>query len=154
MKTELTIEIATSPEALWPYVCEHDKLLLWMVDLRESRQVTPGHPALGAEFRQVFRQRVVDVPVVGRVTTFEPPTRFAYHATIAPLLPVSPPMEIDGRWVLTPADEGTVLHYVEETTVASPWFGLVSLLLQARVDARHRHAFGNLKRLIETGSAL
>jgi Polyketide cyclase / dehydrase and lipid transport len=154
MKNALDVHIRAPAAALMPLLLDHSRLPLWMEGLIESEQTSHGAPGPGTTFRQVFRAGPIRVVLTGRLTTFEPPTSFAFEADISPLVPMGPGGRILGTWRLDEVDGETTVYYSEETQVDHPLFAALAPLMAGRVRARHAAAFATLKRMVETGTSL
>ena len=154
MKNVLEVHIKAPAADLMPLLLDHSRLPLWMGGLIESEQTSPGPPGPGTTFRQVFRAGPLRVVLTGRLTTFEPPTSFAFEVDIAPLLPMAPGGRVLGTWRLEESGGETTIHYSEDTQVSHPLFAVLAPLMAGSVRDRHAAAFATLKRLVETGSSL
>jgi uncharacterized protein YndB with AHSA1/START domain len=74
-RNQHSVEIDRPPADVFPYLVESDKRLRWMGALRESEQLTPGRPELGARFGDVFEERGQRIEVEAEVVLWEPPSR-------------------------------------------------------------------------------
>jgi uncharacterized protein YndB with AHSA1/START domain len=144
-RNQHSVEIDRPPGDVFPYLVESDKRLRWMGALRESEQLTPGPPELGARFRDLFEERGQRIAVEAEVVAWEPPARLSlglrggmFRATGLQELE-----DLGGRTRLT-----TTIDTEYTSRMIRMMAGVVTRHAQARLEAD----MARLKELLEQAS--
>lgn len=134
------------PARVAPYLMDHDKLPRWIPELVSSKPDDDKGPRVGGHYTQVWNFGGVQQEMKGEVTECEPPSRYAYVATVGK-------NEFRGRFELKEEEGGrTKLTYSEESKVGG-FGGFLALFMKGAVRERTEASFANLQKLLEAGAA-
>jgi uncharacterized protein YndB with AHSA1/START domain len=144
-KMHASIEIAASPQQLWPWLIEGDKLKQWVSWLTEVRQTEPS--ALGATQTWVMKDENnggAMMSIAGRYAEFNPPNRM----TIAVATP-----DFDGAqtYVLKNLGNGHTRFEIDGEYRFSQWFAkLMTPLIMPSATSKLERDIAHLKSLAES----
>ncbi|HEX9709209.1 MAG TPA: SRPBCC family protein [Candidatus Thermoplasmatota archaeon] len=137
VRFEIEVTLGAPPSAVAPFLMDHDKLPRWIPEIVSSKADDEGGPRVGAKYTQVWNFGGREQTLNGEVTQCEPPSRYAYRATVGKNV-------YSGRFELAEEPEGkTKLKYAEESQVV----GLAGLLLPLMKGAIRRRTAASLDRL-------
>jgi carbon monoxide dehydrogenase subunit G len=140
VRIELTIDVASPPEAVFGRLVDLDGLPDWQSSALEARADEPlAHGVRIFERRRVLGREIEnELEVVG----FDPPRRLTLKALKGPVR-----FTVDHE--LAASDGGTRLHVVAEGK-AGRLMKLGEPVLARQADAEMRNDFARLKELLET----
>lgn len=149
MKIVHAIDVACSPEALWPWLTEPDRLKQWMKGLEAIEPEGSDIARVGARARLRIREgrRVSVYDEV--ITAYDPPRALAVDITGGPL---KDRMTLRVRYALTRTGAGVHLDYECSADVTGIW-RLLSAVFGLFARMQVRSFFRTLKRLAEAGDA-
>jgi uncharacterized protein YndB with AHSA1/START domain len=96
MKIELSREFACTPEQLWPYLNEPDKIVLWMKGLEGLIPDRPGPVQVGSTYTLKIREGGRIREFREEITALDPPRHIALQLS-GGSLPQGNVMEVDYR---------------------------------------------------------
>ena len=107
MNVDRTIEIAVSPEDLWPLLTDTEHLKTWMPDIVDDELLTSGPVGPGTTSRTKIREGRKIVDYITELKVYEPPTRLDIELREGSLGKC--PMRVSYQMTRTP--RGTRLRY-------------------------------------------
>ena len=136
------MEIAAPAAAIFPFLFEGEKRLLWMGALKETESLTEGSPGVGSRWRDVFEDHGQRIELVAELTEFEPNEHLRVRLS-------GRGFESTSTQELQEADGRTRVSAVIETD-----YRAVAARLMARVVTRHAQSrleadLAALKELVE-----
>lgn len=81
MRMQHQIEIDRSPDELWPWLTETDRLKQWMKGLLEITPVSEGEPGVGFKSRMQIKEGKKVSDYSEEITRWEPPHALAVRIT-------------------------------------------------------------------------
>ncbi len=141
MKTDATVTIRQTPEKVFSYLTDIDKIQMWS-PVENMKLITPGSVGVGSQFSQTVSILGKSFETITEVTTNNPPTSYAIKAT-------SGPMPFEQRFTLTPTTEGTQL----DTVIEGEPGGLLKLagpVVASAVNKQLNDQLNKLKQLLES----
>ena len=81
MPMRFTIDFACSPEQLFPYLVEPDKMLKWMCGVTKIEPITDGPPGVGQRAKIWIKEGKKESEYETVVTIFEPNRRISVDMT-------------------------------------------------------------------------
>jgi uncharacterized protein YndB with AHSA1/START domain len=137
------IDIDASPEAIFPWLIEPDRLARWIGGFVGSESLTDGGARLGARSRDTLREGSRTMVVETEITEFEPGRlmRVNIEAT---------GMRSDDMYKLTPVGEGTRLEYTSDMRLGG-MLRLLAPVITRQLRARAERDLATLKREVEAG---
>jgi carbon monoxide dehydrogenase subunit G len=144
VRIEQTFQVACLPEAVFDYMTNPVNLQDWQTSKTRVEVLSQGEPRAGYRIREWTKvPGRKEFEQVVEFAQFERPRRFDTHI-------VEGPQPIDGRWVFSPTDRGTVVTF----TAAGTLQGLMRLLapiVTRAIDRQFRAYHENLRRNLESG---
>jgi uncharacterized protein YndB with AHSA1/START domain len=141
-RVERDVEIDASPDAVFPYLVDSAKRLLWMGALRETEQLTDGPPAVGSRWRDVFEDLGQRLELEAELAVYEPPRRLLVKLR-------SRAVEATSEQRLEPAGEGTRLTAVIETDYRTVAARLAAVIVTHQAQRQLEADLAALKELVE-----
>ena len=142
-RAEHAIEIDAPPDAVFPYLADGDQRLRWMGALAETEQLTPGPPAVGCRWRDVFEQLGQRLVLQAELAAYEPPTRLLVRLS-------SPAADATSEQRLEPAGEGrTRVRATIDADYKSCGARLASGMVTRQTQAQLEADLATLKGLVE-----
>jgi uncharacterized protein YndB with AHSA1/START domain len=83
------IEIDASPEAIFPFLVEPDRLKRWVGGFAEAHPLTPGPTGLGSKSIDVVREGGRELRFETEIVAYEPPHRVSVTITSSGMRAVS-----------------------------------------------------------------
>ena len=121
MKVEKSIEISSTPEKIWPFLVEPEKILMWFDSFKKCEFSGESHSGVGTAY---YVEEKVPGPL--RKINFEV-TRWNENESLS--LKMKSGVNVNSyeiRWGLDGTESGTLFRFVEE--VGMP-FGVVGKIL-------------------------
>jgi uncharacterized protein YndB with AHSA1/START domain len=137
MRIEHEIAIARTPDEVFAYLTDVDRLATWQPTTVAVERDAAGPLRLGERFDEVHKAAGRVLRSTVEVVEYDPPRLFALHV-------VSGAVPLDGRWELEPEDGGTRLRFVGHGDVRGP-LRLAKPMLARRFRGYH----ARLKQLLE-----
>jgi len=141
MKTDAAVTIRQTPEKVFSYLTDVDKIQQWS-PVANMKLITSGPVGVGSQFSQTVSILGKSFDTVTEVTTSNPPTSYAFKST-------SGPMAFEQRFTLTPIAEGTQL----DTVIEGEPGGLLKLagpVVASAVNKQLNDQLNKLKQLLES----
>ena len=103
---DASIEIDASPEAIFPYLVEPDRLKRWVGGFEEAHPQTPGPTGLGSRSIDVIREGGRELRLETEITGYEAP--FGLSVTIT-----GPGMDAVSNYRIEPIGSGSRVSHVQ-----------------------------------------
>ena len=103
MRVSADIEIAAPPEAVWAFVSDPVRTLLFMADVTRWEIATEHDRGLGARYRMLMRVRAAEIGGIVEIVEYDEPRDLAWTSVTG--------IDQRGRWRLRP--RGTRRTHVE-----------------------------------------
>ncbi|MBM3140086.1 MAG: hypothetical protein FJZ92_07700 [Chloroflexi bacterium] len=134
LAAEASVDVERTPEAVWRYVSDIEKMGEWVDGVSDVRLTSPAPYRVGSTFESQYHYRGKDFAVAYRCTQLEPPRVHAMEST-------SGPFPFKGRLTLEPAGAGTrVVNHLEAGS--DSWF--TSFMFRALAPLTRRMLRGQL----------
>ena len=121
MKVEKSIEISATPEEIWPFLVEPDKVVMWFDSFKKCEYTSEKHSGIGTAY---YVEEKVPGPL--RKINFEATIWDENERLTLKMASGKNVSSYEIRWKLTKAPSGTTFHFVED--VGMP-FGIVGRVL-------------------------
>ena len=141
-RNEHTVEIATGPDDVFPWLADPERRLRWMGALVESEPLTQGPPQLGSRYRDVFEDHGQRIELEAELVEVEPGERLTARL-------VSKGFESTSAQRLEPVDGGTRLTAALETRYTMLAARLLAPLVTRHAQTRLEADLARLKELVE-----
>lgn len=143
--TRAAVEIARTPEQIWPWLTQEAKVKKWVSWLVEIREDTPGVNGVGARETWIMddptMKKRMEIPSL--VTAYDPPRSVTVHIAAHGMF------EGDVSYHLTPIKGGTQLEQVGQWHYDDAFARLMVPLITPQANAKGKADFEKLKALIE-----
>jgi carbon monoxide dehydrogenase subunit G len=139
MKTEETVTIRRTPEEVFAYLSDADKIPQWAP--AKVKLLTDGPVGVGSQFSQTASVLGQSLESVTEVTAYDKPKHYAVKS-------ISGPVPFEQRFTLSPTEEGTKLDAVLEAEPGG-LFKLAQPLIAPAMHKQLKDVVNNLKRLLE-----
>jgi uncharacterized protein YndB with AHSA1/START domain len=113
VRIEDTFEVERSPEEVFAYLTDPDRLHEWQTSTVEVRRTHSGPLTVSERFREVHAAMGRKLESTVEVAESSPPSAFALKI-------LDGPMPLDGRWTFERLDGGTRVRFVGEANVRGP----------------------------------
>jgi len=141
MKVENIITLRQTPEVVFTYLSDPEKMIQWM-PVKNVRLLTDGPVGVGSKFSLAASFLGQSLETIAEITAYDEPKLFAAKVT-------SGPMAIERGYTLLPTDEGTQLVIVAEGE-AGGFFKLAQPLLASAMNKQVHDQLNKLKQLLES----
>lgn len=121
MKVEKSIEISATPDKIWPFLVEPDKILMWFDSFKKCEYIGDKHT--GSETTYYVEEKV---PGPLRKIDFEVKNWNENENLILEMTSGKNVNSYEIRWNLEATQSGTTFHFVEE--IGMP-FGVIGKIL-------------------------
>jgi uncharacterized protein YndB with AHSA1/START domain len=145
-RVEREVEIDASPDAVFPYLVDGARRLLWMGALRETEQLTHGPPAVGSRWRDVFEDLGQRIELEAELAVYEPPRRLLVKLT-------SRAVKATSEQRLEPTGESTRLTAVIKTDYRTLAARLAAVIVTHQAQRQLEADLAALKKLVEDEAA-
>jgi carbon monoxide dehydrogenase subunit G len=119
---DASIEIDASPEAIFPFLVEPDRLKQWVGGFVEARPLTTGPTRLGSKSIDVIREGNREMRFETEITGYEPPRGVTVRIQ-APGMDAVSDYRLDGRGSRTRASHVQQVRYGGLLRVVGPLMG-------------------------------
>lgn len=141
-----SVSIAATPERIWPWLTESERVTKWVGGLVEDRPMTEGGARVGARSAVVLEDHGERFTMDSEILRYEPgrlmELRFQMTGQMAGT------GETIGTYTLEPAGDGTRLTYAVASTSKS-WMRVLAPFMRAAVQKRIDTDIASLKRAVE-----
>ena len=141
MKVEAAITIHQTPEVVFPYLSDPEKMIQWM-PVKNVRLLTDGPVGVGSKFSLTASFLGQSAEIITEITAYDEPKLLAFKAP-------SGPVPFERGYTLSPTDEGTQLVMVAEGEPGG-FFKLAQPLLASAVNKQVHDQLNKLKQLLES----
>jgi carbon monoxide dehydrogenase subunit G len=138
------IDIDATPETIFPWLIEPDRLARWIGGFVGSEALTDGGARLGARSRDTLSEGSRTIVVETEITEFQPGRLMRVHIEAGSF-------RSDDSYRLIPADQGTRLVYTSDVHLGG-LMRLMAPIVTRQLRARAERDLATLKRVIETGN--
>lgn len=145
LRVDATVEIARSPEEVFAFASDVEKLPLWLNAVIEANQITEGPLAEGTELEHVLSFLGKRFTVRYETTQHEAARRLAFRS-------ISGPIEMQTTIMYEPVPGGTRIDQVV-TGDTRGFFRVAEPLLVKLGQRQLQGSLENLKDLLETDTA-
>jgi len=121
MKVEKSIEILATPDKIWPFLVEPEKILMWFDSFKKCEYANDKHSGTGAAY---YIEEKVPGPL--RKINFEVKNWNEYESLVLEMTSGKNVNNYEIRWNLNATQSGTTFHFVEE--IGMP-FGVIGKIL-------------------------
>ena len=121
MKVEKSIEISATPDKIWPFLVEPDKILMWFDSFKKCEYASDKYSGVGTSY---YVEEKVPGPL--RKIDFEAKTWNENENLVLEMTSGKNVTSYEIRWNLKATQAGTTFHFVEE--VGMP-FGIIGKIL-------------------------
>jgi uncharacterized protein YndB with AHSA1/START domain len=141
IRVEVALEIERSPQEVFDYLTDVDRVPEWQASALESH--ADGPLGVGARIHETRRLLGRDAHTELEVSAFDPPRRLTLNT-------ISGPVKVDIDHRLETHGDGTLLHVVAE---ADPglMLGFARPVIERQAKREVRGDFDRLKELLERG---
>jgi uncharacterized protein YndB with AHSA1/START domain len=141
IRVEVALEIERSPQEVFDYLTDVDRVPEWQASALESH--ADGPLGVGARIHETRRLLGRDAHTELEVSAFDPPKRLTLNT-------ISGPVKVDIDHRLETHGDGTLLHVVAE---ADPglMLGFARPVIERQAKREVRGDFDRLKELLERG---
>lgn len=139
---ELSMHLNCTPQDVFPFLVDPQKLLLWQSDLVKSEIVTEGPLHTGSRFYEVRRMGPREAEIRGEISEFASDRLLATHTETKP--------EAGVRYALEPEDGGTLLHY-EFSLKTAGMMRLMQPIISRSIRRGTEADLQRLRQLVERG---
>jgi hypothetical protein len=140
MKTEAMITIQQTPEAVFSYFTDVEKIQQWS-PVKNMRLLTDGPIGIGSQLTQTVNLLGQTLEPVTEVIAYDKPRLFAIKST-------SGPIPFEQHFTLSPIAEGTKLEVIQ-TGEPGGFFKLAQPLLVTAIHKSLQDQLNKLKQLSE-----
>jgi len=145
MKVDKTIEISASPDEIWPFLVESEKILMWFDSFQKCEYANDKHSGPGAVY---YVEEKVPGPL--RKINFEVQNWNENENLILEMTSGKNVNSYKIRWDLNATQSGTAFHFVEEIGMPFGAIGkILGLLGQSTADRMVEGMLMKLKDLSE-----
>lgn len=109
MKVEKSIEISASPQAIWPFLTDPEKIILWFDTFQKCEFSGKIYNGVGTAY---YVEEKVPGPL--RKVNFESVNWDEYKQLILRMTSGKNVSSYEIHWRLTPGQSGTTFHFIEE----------------------------------------
>jgi uncharacterized protein YndB with AHSA1/START domain len=141
-RNEHAVEIAAPASAVFPFLLEGEKRLLWMGALKKTESLTEGSPGVGGRWRDVFEDHGQRIELEAELTEYEPNERLRVRL-------VGRGFESTSTQELEETGGRTRVSAVIETDYKSVAVRLVARVVTRHAQSRLEADLAALKELVE-----
>jgi uncharacterized protein YndB with AHSA1/START domain len=145
LRVEASVEIARSPEDVFAFACEIDKLPLWLTGIIEAKQITEGAFQKGTEFEHVHTFLGKRFTARYETTEYEADRRIAFRS-------ISGPIDLETWVTYERVNGGTRVRQVVEGDPRG-FFKVAEPVLVKLVGRQLKGSLENLKDILEADGA-
>lgn len=138
-----SIRLDTSPDVLWAYITESEKLLLWVTEFREHTWLDMGPPTVGTRFYVEKEIRGQVQRYEGRVRRWEENRCYSFECE-APGFSF-----MEGEWEIIPEGQGCRFEMRETINVLNANPIIDWLFIRPNATRNIRGFLANLKSLVD-----
>ena len=122
MKVERSVEIAASPEKIWPFLVEPEKILQWYIPLQRFEYSSEQRSSIGAPlcFEEKVAGRLMKLSCV--VTEWVENERFAFRMTSGSMM-----KRYEERWTVATTSSGSKFTFMEQGELP---YGIVGKVIE------------------------
>ena len=131
MKIRRSIETSASPQSVWPFLVEPDKILRWFTLLESFEYTSEPRGGPGTSFHYEERSGGRLMKLDYRVTDWVVNDRFAFSMTSGPLT------KDDQVWRVEPAAAGSLVTLEEDVEMGGVFGRMLLALLVGRMIGKH-----------------
>jgi uncharacterized protein YndB with AHSA1/START domain len=132
VKIQRTLETAASPQQVWPFLVEPEKILQWFTLLRKFEYTTDQRSGVGAPFYYEEKSGGRIMRLHYRVTEWVEDKRLAFSLTEGPL------KKDDQVWGIEATASGSKITLAEEVELAGGVLGrMLGALFVGRTIGKH-----------------
>ena len=141
-----SVEIARSPEQVWPYLIEAPKLKQWVSWLAEVRDETPGMVGVGSKSTWVMNDPMTkkQMAIPATITAYDAPNRFSCRIEMAKMFTG------DATYKLTPIATGTRVEAISTWHYSDAFSQLMEPFITPEAEKKTRADLANLKKAVES----
>jgi uncharacterized protein YndB with AHSA1/START domain len=128
----LTVWLLDAPiEQVWQAIADYQHLPTWWPSVTRIVQLEPGAAdGVGSKWQMTWKTPLsYTLTFDSQITQIEPPTLLAITAT--------GDVEGTGRWELSTAAEGTLVHYYWTVSTTKAWMNALALLIRPVMEWNH-----------------
>ena len=127
MRVERSIEIATPPEKIWPFLVEPEKILKWCITLRRFEYTSEQRSGVGTPFyfEEIAAGRLMKLNFA--VTEWVEKERLAFSMTSGNFVKA-----YEQRWTLKATPSGSKFTFMEQVELPYGIIGRIMGLLDQR----------------------
>lgn len=140
-RTEHAVEIARTPDVVFGWITEPDKVQQWIGGLVSSEQLTAGGPRVGARSREVIAEHGQRVELNAEITRYRPNEEFQVRLR-------GPGFDAMSTFELRERGGATIVRNVIETRFKL-MLKMLAPVLAARTQRKLEDDLARLKRLAE-----
>lgn len=145
MNTETVLSMQTTPERLWPFLVDPDRIQQWNPDVVSHETLTDGPPGVGAKSAVQIQEGSRVAEYVTEVMTYDPCELLVIKMTGGNL--GAGPMIIS--YAITPGDDSLTLHVKGKWEPVGLLLRLLAPLFAILARRNSRAAMDRLKSLAE-----
>lgn len=121
MKVEKSIEIQATPDKIWPFLIEPEKILMWFDSFKKCEYTNDKHSGVGTAY---YVEEKVPGPL--RKINFKVKNWNENETLILEMTSGKNVNSYEIQWNLKPTQSGTTFHFIEE--IGMP-FGVIGKIL-------------------------
>jgi len=145
MKVEKTIGISVTPEIIWPFLVDPQKILMWFDSFKKCEYVNEKHIGAGTAY---YVEEKVPGPL--RKINFEAISWIENESLTLEMTSGKNVNSYEIQWNLKPTQSGTSFHFVEDIGMPFGFIGkILGVLGQSTADKMVEGMLIKLKNLSE-----
>ncbi len=146
MKISYSIDIKSTPEAVFRWLERPEKAMLWMTSVTKTEILNETKELVGTTFREVVEEGGDAIEMQGAVTSWKPNESISFHLT-------SKVNIVDVEYCIEGAHDGVRLTENANIQWKFPvniFSAIVGDRLKQKIIAQSEEEFGKLKQLVES----
>jgi uncharacterized protein YndB with AHSA1/START domain len=146
MKISYSIDIKSTPEAVFRWLERPEKAMLWMTSVTKTEILNETKEMVGTTFREVVEENGDAIEMQGAVTSWKPNVSISFHLT-------SKVNIVDVEYCIEGTHDGVRLTENANIQWKFPvniFSAIVGDRLKQKIVAQSQKEFGKLKQLVES----
>ena len=145
MKVQQSIDISTSPEKIWSFLVEPDKILLWCITFKKFEYTSEQHSGIGTTFYVEEKAGGPLMKLKFEVTEWVENERLAFKMTSGTSV-----KSYEQRWGVSATQSGSIFTFMEQIELPLGFIGkLIGRFIQRSSEAHVKQMLAKLKNSAE-----
>ena len=121
MKVQRSIDIESTPEKVWPFLVEPDKIMKWCFTLSNFEYKIQNNEGVGAEFKYIEKGKTRNITVECIVTKWIENKRISFKMTKGTGL-----KQYDESWIIDEIPSGIRFRFIQNSELP---YGIIGKLM-------------------------